>query len=298
MNKLRVLPVAQACECPFYVKDTSGANHCFVKHTVPLHLAAVLVEDTSGYDSNLWSADCKGSYSNCSVIPLLWNLDAPQVETQLVSTDIDDYDPFASSDDSTEAPSTPAEEQSITQEPEPTVEPVTPKISVTIHQVENPYNVKADVLVTPANIVLTVDDSLLNRMSRGGIQRECDALQRPILMGNVYITGNGGEGSKVKPKAIIHAVVSGPSRLVNEQDIKSSIRKSIHLADELGAKTMVMLPCDCGTHDVADAARVQLSAIKTFINSVETKNITNIFIVMEDYESIEIFKDYFGRIFE
>jgi O-acetyl-ADP-ribose deacetylase (regulator of RNase III) len=139
---------------------------------------------------------------------------------------------------------------------------------------------------------------MLNRMSRGNVQRECDNLPRPIKMGDVYITSNGGEDSKVRSKAIIHAVVAGPSRLVNEQDIKSSIRKSIHLADELGAKTMVMLPCDCGIHDVADAARVQLSTIRTFINSVETKNITNIFIVMEDYESIEIFKDYFERIFE
>jgi O-acetyl-ADP-ribose deacetylase (regulator of RNase III) len=117
-------------------------------------------------------------------------------------------------------------------------------------------------------------------------------------MGHVYVTSNGGERSAVVPKAILHAIVAGPSRLVNEQDIKSAIRKSLHIAEEMGAQKVVMLPCDCGTHDIADAARVQLSAIYTFLNSVETKSITHIFLVMEDEESAEVFEEYFDRIFE
>ena len=304
MNKLRVLPVSQACQCPFYVKDTADANHCFIKHSMPVHLAMAVMEEVVDFNPDSWSQDCGGTYAHCSVLPLLWNFHAPDsegktAEAQLVDQGIDDFDPFTDSDNDTSEAEAPKEAEShpvaAQAEPEP---PVAPKVSVTIHQLDNPYQVKSDVLVCPANIVLTVDDPLLNRMSRGTIQQECDKLARPIKMGHVYITSNGGDKSEVKPKSVIHAVVSGPSRLVNEQDIKSAVRKSLHLADEMGAQKVVMLPCDCGTHDVGDAARVQLSAIHTFLNSVETKSITHIFIVMDDEESIEIFQDYFDRIFE
>ena len=64
------------------------------------------------------------------------------------------------------------EEQST---PEPTSEPEPipeTKTKISIHKIENPYLVKADVLVYPTNIGLTIDDPLLNRMSRGFVQNE------------------------------------------------------------------------------------------------------------------------------
>ena len=77
------------------------------------------------------------------------------------------------------------EEQS---KPEPTPEPVVnTKTKISIHKIENPYLVKADVLVYPTNIGLTIDDPLLNRMSRGVVQNELDRFQKPIKMGTVYI---------------------------------------------------------------------------------------------------------------
>lgn len=177
------------------------------------------------------------------------------------------------------------------------VEEVKVTTKVSIHQCSNPYLVKADILMYPTNNILTIDDPLLHRMSKGLIQEQCDVIKKPIKMGSVYITNNGGEQSKVQARQIYHAVVSGESRLVNEQDIKLATRKSLHLANSFKAKNIVMLPTDCGTHDIADTARVQLSAIKTFLTTEKDCQIKNIFIVMEDKESFDVFEEYYQRIF-
>ncbi len=181
-------------------------------------------------------------------------------------------------------------------EPE-VIEEVKVTTKVSIHQCSNPYLVKADILMYPTNNILTIDDPLLHRMSRGLIQEQCDKIQKPIKMGTVYITNNGGEQSKVQARQIYHAVVAGESRLVNEQDIKLATRKSLHLANSFKAKNIVMLPTDCGTHDINDTARVQLSAIKTYLQTEKDCQIKNIFIVMEDKESFDVFEEYYQRIF-
>jgi len=182
--------------------------------------------------------------------------------------------------------------------PEPIPEPIPEtKTKISIHKIENPYLVKADVLVYPTNIGLTIDDPLLNRMSRGVVQNELDRFQKPINMGTVYITSNGGENSKVNARKIYHATVSGESRLVNEVDLKSAMRKALFLADEEKARNVLFIPADCGTHDINDAARVQLAAIKTYLQSAKESNIKNIFIVMEDEESYRVYEEYYNRIF-
>ena len=188
-------------------------------------------------------------------------------------------------------------EETKSQEEPPVIEEIIPITKVSIHRCENPYLVKADVLMYPANNILTIDDPLLHRMSRGLIQEECDKISKPIKMGSVYVTSNGGEQSKVQPRQIYHAVVAGESRLVNEQDIKLATRKCLHVANSLKVKNVVMLPTDCGTHDIADTARVQLSAIKTYLQTEKDCQIKNIFIVMEDKESYEVFEEYYQRIF-
>ncbi len=84
---------------------------------------------------------------------------------------------------------------------------------------------------------------------------------------------------------------------MNEEDIRSSMRKSLHLADSNNAKNIVVIPCDCGTHDIEDTARVQLSSILTYFKSKKDSNIRNVFIVMEDEESYKTFEEYYNRIF-
>lgn len=183
----------------------------------------------------------------------------------------------------------------------PYVEPIVKQpysTKVTIHKVENPYKVKADILIYPTNNVLTIDDPLLHRMSRGLIQKELDAFSKPIKMGQVYVTGNGGNSSLVQSKKIFHTIVAGESRLVNEEDIKTATRKALMLADNGENLNVLMIPADCGTHDINDVARVQLAAIKTYLQSNKNCSIKNIFVVMEDQESIDTFNEYFKRIFK
>jgi len=192
------------------------------------------------------------------------------------------------------------EKLEVQSQPEPTPEPEfipETKTKISIHKLENPYLVKTDILIHPTNIGLTIDDPLLNRMSRGIIQSELDRFQKPINMGTVYITSNGGENSKVKAQKIYHATVAGESRLVNEVDLKSAMRKALLLADEEQARNVVVIPADCGTHDINDTARVQLAAIKTYLSTAKDSNIKNIFIVMEDEESYQVYEEYYNRIF-
>jgi O-acetyl-ADP-ribose deacetylase (regulator of RNase III) len=190
--------------------------------------------------------------------------------------------------------------QELSPEPVQAPEPeliVDTKVKISIHKLDNPYLVKADVLIHPTNIGLTIDDPLLNRMSRGIIQSELDRFQKPIKMGTVYITSNGGENSKVKAQKVYHATVAGESRLVNEVDLKSAMRKALLLADEEQARNVVVIPADCGTHDINDTARVQLSAIKTYLSTAKDSQIKNIFLVMEDEESYKVYEEYYNRIF-
>jgi putative lipase involved disintegration of autophagic bodies len=86
-------------------------------------------------------------------------------------------------------------------------------------------------------------------------------------MGTVYITSSGDQNSKVKAKKVYHATVSGDSRLVNEVDLKSAMRKALLLADEEQARNVLVIPADCGTHDINDTARVQLAAIKPVVST-------------------------------
>ena len=182
--------------CPLYI---SQAKSCFVKLSSNERLFASLTGMKLPVVNEAWSHDCNGDFGNCSYI---------------------EKSKIASVEETVPAPE-------IQQE----VKPEKPKeeikgARVSIHKIENPYLVKADVLVYPANNMLNIDDVLLHRFSRGTIQAECDQIPKPIKMGHVYITSNGGENSQVKPKSIYHAVVAGESRLVNEEDIKTSVRKA------------------------------------------------------------------------
>lgn len=248
--------------CPVYL----SSGDCLVKVLSNPRLSSFLTKIELDVVVESWGKDCQGDRNLCTF--------KHQIEEQLPP------------------------EPTLEPEPELIPEPIPEtKTKISIHKIENPYLVKADVLVYPTNIGLTIDDPLLNRMSRGVVQIELDRFQKPIKMGTVYITSNGGENSKVKARKIYHATVSGESRLVNEVDLKSAMRKALFLADEEQARNVLLIPADCGTHDINDAARVQLAAIKTYLQSAKESNIKNIFIVMEDEESYQVYEEYYNRIF-
>lgn len=249
-------------KCPVYLGNNCVLKSLFTKHFNANIFGVELKQLDEKYQSN-----CDGLISKCS---------------------------FAKEEVLQEEHKEEAQKQEVVEE---VVEEV-PQVKVSIHQIDNPYAVKADILVYPANNVLTIDDALLNRLSYNVIQKECDKVQKPINMGSVYITSNGGENSKVQAKKIFHAVVAGESRLVNEADTKLAMRKSLHLANESNARNIVMLPPDCGTHDIQDAARVHLSSIYTFLQTEKNITFKNIFIVMDDKESYDVYQEYYKRVFK
>jgi|688.fasta_scaffold112897_7 O-acetyl-ADP-ribose deacetylase (regulator of RNase III) len=252
--------------CPLYLKEKS----CLLKIVSNSKITSVLSKLDFNVVDSKWNNDCEGSFSNCCF--------AKEQELELVAEAV------------TENKIEETKQEEVVEE--------NTRTKVSIHIVNNPYAVKSDVLFYPTNIALTIDDPLMMRLSFGKIQEECDTFKKPYKMGTLYITSNGGENSKVQPKNIYHLTVSGVSRLVNEGDVKSAMRKALAMADSNKAKNVVVLPADCGTHDINDVARVQLSSIKTFLGSHKDCSIKNIFIVMEDKESYEVFEEYYNRIFD
>ena len=251
--------------CPLYLQEKS----CLLKIVSNSKITSVLSKINYEVINNSWTLDCEGSLSNCSF---------KNPENKVV-----------------EVP----EPEKVIEEPaklEVKIEQETTKVS--IHIVKNPYAVKSDVLFYPTNIALTVDDPLMLRLSFGKIQEECDTFKKPYKMGTLYITSNGGENSKIQAKYVYHLTVSGVSRLVHEGDVKSAMRKALDMADTNNARNIVVLPADCGTHDINDIARVQLSSIKTYLSTHKNCKIKNIFIVMEDKESYQVFEEYYNRIFD
>lgn len=264
-------------KCPVYTK-----SNCAIKTLNNPQISAVLFDLPIIQIKDKWDQDCEGNTEHCCFVQ--YEKEITQTESLIV--DIPETNP----------------EQVAVVEKEQTSEAEAPKpkdqTKISLHKIDNPFLVKADILVYPTNVLLNIDSPLLHRMTKGNVQNECDAFRRPIKMGGVYITGNGGELSSVKSEKIFHAIVAGESRLVNEEDIKMSTRKSLHLAENYKARNIVMMPADCGTHDISDTARVQLSAIKTYLQSNKNCSLVNIFIVMEDEESFVVYQEYYNRIFK
>ena len=102
---------------------------------------------------------------------------------------------------------------------------------------------------------------------------------------------------KLKQKYFINAVVAGESRLVNEKDVASSMKKTLLLADQMGLESIVIMPCDYGTHDIYLTSLSQISAIFMFCKQHSFKYLKKIYICMQDEESEQSFIEYYNRIF-
>jgi hypothetical protein len=171
------------------------------------------------------------------------------------------------------------------------------KVKIFIRKVDNIYLVKADALIYPTNNLLKIDDPLLNRMTYGQAQEECDKLAvGSVKMGYPYGFACNPNW-KIKQKYFINAVVAGASRLVNEPDITSAMKKTLIHSDNMGFESILIIPFDNGTHDINLTGLCQLSAIFTIIKSQDFVNLKNIYICMEDEESEQSFIEYYNRIF-
>lgn len=297
---------AESSDCPFYTIDTKKQKHCFIKYTGNLNVFNEVVETPSPIAKTTWQKDCGGDWGNCCFVTLLYDMtiepqkeESPQME--YIDNNIDDYDPFGEDQEENEPEESEdvVDESDANDESDVAEESSSNQVVVKINKVSDPYRVKADVLVYPTNSTLLIDDPLLNRHSRFKIQEECDVYvnRLDVQMGKVYPTSNGGDfPDGVVPKKVYHAVVAGESRLVS-QNISNTTTQSLILAERQKAKVVVMLPFDCGMVDICETARLQLTAIKNFLDNIEVENIERIHIVMDDDQSISVFKEYFERIF-
>jgi len=171
------------------------------------------------------------------------------------------------------------------------------KIKIIIKQVSNPYLVQADGLIYPTNNLLFIDDKVLHSMTRGEAQNECKKqLIKGVKMGYCYPL-TVADNWKIKQKVIINAVVAGESRLVNEADVISCMKKAVIMSDQMGLESIVILPCDNGTYDISLVSMAQLSSILVLTKSHEFANLKSIYICMSDEESEQSFIEYYNRIF-
>lgn len=302
-HKLKVVDIENACDCPFYMQNTAGKFKCLIKLTTTPEILASQLESDTHSDFDYWDADCGGKWDNCSILPLLYQFKEDD-EEEMSKNDqaINEYNPFGDSDDPDDyeyEPESPVIVPEPEKAPKQNVEMESFNTKISIHVVNNPYLVKGDVLVYPTNNQLYIDDMELRKMLRGSIESELNVyLQKPIRMGKIYTTTNGGERSLVKAKKIYHAVVAGTSRLVNEKDVGDSIFTALVRASMENAESIILIPSDCGTLDIYATAIVQIGAIKQFLMSHKDTNIKHIFIVMTDQISHDVFAKYYKRIFK
>ena len=170
-------------------------------------------------------------------------------------------------------------------------------LKIIIKQVSNAYLVKADGLIYPSNTLLKVDDGLLARMTNNQIQLRCNKLyDEGIKLGYSYFFPVE-DAWKLKQKYFFSAIIAVESRLVNEYDIASAMKKALLLADQMQLESLVIIPCDNGTHDIALTSQAQLAAIFSFSEKHQYKFLKTIYICMEDEESEQVFIEYYNRIF-
>ncbi len=307
--KLKVVDIEKACQCPFYMSDKNNKSQCIIKLTTTPSSLVSQLEDDAHSDFDYWDMDCKGVWQNCSILPLLYKFkeedeQESKADDSLTNKNkdaVEEYDPFNDSenpDDYSEEPEAPV----IVPAPEKinkNVELESFNTKFSIHKVENPYLVKADVLVYPSNNQLYIDDLELRKMLKNSINVElANYLSKSIEMGKIYPTTNGGKTSTVKAKNIYHAVVAGTSRLVNEADVSNATFNSLVRASLEGREYVVLMPADCGTLDIYATAMNQIGAVKQYLMSDKNTNIKEIFMVMRDEESFNVFTKYHIRIFK
>lgn len=169
-------------------------------------------------------------------------------------------------------------------------------IKIIIKQVDNVYLVKADAIIYPTNNLLETD-SLLKKITQNEIDKyNIDILKKGIKMGFPYCV-DVQPNWHLKQKYFINAVVAGESRLVNELDMQSAMKKSLLLADYLKLNSIVILPSDFGIHDIGLTSLAQLSSIFLFCKQHKFEHIKHIFVCMTDEETEQSFIEYYNRIF-
>jgi len=169
-------------------------------------------------------------------------------------------------------------------------------LKIIIRKVDDVFLVKADAIIYPTNNLLE-SDSLLKKHTKNEIDKKnVEILKKGIKMGFPYSLEVPIHWN-IKQKYFINAVVAGESRLVNESDMQSAMKKSLLLADYLKLTSVVVLPSDFGIHDIGLTSLNQISSIFLFCKQHKFEHLKHVFICMTDEETEQSFIEYYNRIF-
>ena len=135
--------------CPLYLENKS----CLVKSISNPELISNLGRISLPLVNDQWRNDCHGDWANCS-------FKEKEVVKNVLREEIVEQ-------------TKEEEKQADTK----VYETVKTAPIVSMHQVANPYLVKADAIVCPTNIILTIDDAMLHKMSFGKVQKELDLVK-------------------------------------------------------------------------------------------------------------------------
>ena len=106
-----------------------------------------------------------------------------------------------------------------------------------------------DAIVNAANSELVLGSGVAGAIrSRGGpdIQAECDA-HGPIEVGDAAVTGAGA----LDARFVIHAASMPSGGRASEQTVRSSLRRSLELADEKGCRSVAVPAIGAGVGGVS-----------------------------------------------
>ncbi|MBS1722289.1 MAG: hypothetical protein JSS66_04695 [Armatimonadetes bacterium] len=307
-----VRPISEACQCPFYAQNAKGHGFCFIKNALSLDAAQGLVDNPSELEESDWASDCSGLWDNCTVLPLLYEYSEADIDPNAYD-EADDYAPFDEEEDSEEedesAPRTldsftppevaarAAAERAAVEQEEYSADPLAyaSAAEFSIHQVPDPYRVKCDAILLPVNNLLEPVDLMLTRHCGAYMDSARQKHKGSVSMGHVYPVKSPHPAIAAK-KWVYRGVVAGV-QTVNAVDIEEAVRRSLHLADASGVEVLAMVPMDYAGFDVELTAQAQISTVHEFLVSTPTTSLRHIVVLIPDDVTVEIFDEYYERIF-
>lgn len=319
VKRVRVAPIEEACECPFYVANGRGERFCFIKNTVSLDRATGLLDDASvdrvTVKQEEWDADCGGKYNACPILELLYVFDDSQMTGAI--DPVAGYDPFseddADSDDSEPVePGDPvtfdsfshpaaqsrkkderAEREREEYASSGAVELTTP-VKVLVRRVDNPYAVKCDTIAVATSSYFDFADPQLLDRAANGLRVLGEKHKSHTVTGDVIFEAAPKPG--VAASKIAFAIIGGV-QAVNPQDISRTVRKCLLEAVERQDKVLCFVPFDYAGYDIELTAMEMLSTVRECLLSSDTQHLRHVVFVMSDEESEGVFLEYHRRVF-
>jgi O-acetyl-ADP-ribose deacetylase (regulator of RNase III) len=121
-----------------------------------------------------------------------------------------------------------------------------------------------DAVANAANDHLWMGAGVAGAIKRAGgeeIEREATA-KRPVEVGDAVATGAG----RLRARWVIHAVVMGQDLVTNVDAIRRATRRTLEVAEELGARSLALPACGTGVggFPLDECARILVAEARAF----------------------------------